>query len=97
MNDEIKDEIRREKSRLKPAKADARELHLKRLRQVERLLNRGTEQGCYRRYTGRRDTRRLTRGRDDSEDLEEGEPTLAMVLSKAISRLTRSPCGNAAK
>ena len=43
MSDDIKNVIKKEKSRLKPAKAEAEEAHLRRLRQMERLINRGTE------------------------------------------------------
>lgn len=44
MSDEIEDVIRQEKARLKPASADAARRRLKRLRQIEHLINRGTEQ-----------------------------------------------------
>ena len=44
MSDEIEDVIRQEKTRLKPASADAARRHRKLLRQIENLLHRGTEQ-----------------------------------------------------
>jgi hypothetical protein len=44
MSDEIEDVIRQEKARLKPASAHANRQRLKRLRQIEHLINRGTEQ-----------------------------------------------------